>query len=355
MKSSYRIFTIRGIDVRVHITLLVLFLLPFMELGSDNGPVVFAYDLFFLLVLFSSVFVHELAHSLVAIRNKIKVREITLWPLGGISTLGYIKGAWKELKISLAGPLSSLAIGFSLLLLVLVLTGSAPMIDTVISGDFMKTPSPLNFVVLGAYVNLVLGLFNLFLPIFPMDGGRVLRSMLEMLTNRVTATKIAVVIGQGFLIVFIALAVMAGSLWLVFLGAFLFLASISELRLSELGSALEKVDLKGAIVTNLVALSPDLKISEFLQIERQRQKIFPVLDDDGKLAGVFDSRGLGDKKGTVKDLMQMELPAIRLSDEKDEVLMKVYGNGYAFVLDEKGALYGVLTRQKLDGALKQGT
>ncbi len=212
MKSSYRIFTVRGIDVRLHITLLALFLLPFLELGSDNGAMIFVYDSVFLLVLFSSVLIHELAHSLVAIRNKIKVNEITLWPLGGMSSLGYIKGAWKELKISLAGPLSSLVIGFSLLLVVLALTGSMPIISTIVSGSFMETPSLLNFVVLGAYVNIVLGLFNLFLPIFPMDGGRVLRSMLEMLTNRVRATKIAVVIGQGFLVVFVALAVLAGRL-----------------------------------------------------------------------------------------------------------------------------------------------
>lgn len=352
MKSSYRVFTVRGIIVRIHITLLFLFLLPFMELGAPGGLESFAYSLILLVVLFSSVLVHELAHSVIAIRNAIRVREITLWPLGGISSLGYIKGAWKELKISAAGPLTSLAIGFALLLLSLAMAGPAQVLKTVSSGEFMASFSVLNLVILGAYVNVILGLFNLFLPIFPMDGGRVLRSMLEMLMDRRKATKIAVTIGQSFALVFIALAVMIGSLWLVFLGVFLIIAGLSELRMTELSTILEKADLKRFITTNIIALSPGMRISEFLQMDGQNQRIFPVIDNNGRVIGVFDSREVKDGEGSVNDLMHAEFPSARLDGDNESMLAELYSSGYSFIFEKSGFFYGVLTIQGLQKAME---
>ncbi len=357
MKSSYKLFTLKGIEVRLHITLLILFVFPLTELvGYDSigeGVFHFTYTSLFLLVLFSSVLVHELSHSLVAKRNRIKVRQITLWPLGGIASLGMIKNPIKELKVSVSGPLASLAIGFFLLFVLVAITGPEAVGRAVISGDVLEQPSVFNFTVLVAYLNLVLGAFNLFLPIFPMDGGRVLRSMLAMVTNRIRATRLAVRIGQGFLAVFIFFAIMAGSLWLVLIGIFLFIAGLSELRLAELDNMLKDVDLKSIIRRDFVAVSPELDTRDLLKIRVPGQTLYPVLESSGKPLGFVRLGKLRRGIGKIRDIMETRFPSIKLGEKGSEQLAKVYIEGYAFVLDKRGILYGILTLDDLQKAVGQ--
>lgn len=361
MKSSYRIFRIRGIDVSLHITLLMMFILPVLDLFSygnlGEGVASAVYSFAFLTALFVSVFFHELAHSLVAIRSKIEVKQIILTPIGGISTIGMMRDAMTELKISLAGPLTSLAIGFVLLLIMSATVGLSGVSKTIASGKYADTPSLFNFAVLGMYINLILGVFNLFLPIFPMDGGRVLRSLLCLITNRVKATKIAVWIGQSFLSVFLVLALMAGSIWLIIIAVFLFFAGISELRITELSEGLKKADLKRAVFTSFITLHPNLKITDFLGIMVPRQSIYPIVDGNGKPIGVVDGQKVakkeGKKEGVVSDVMSAVFPKINLDSDKGDILASVYSNGYSFVIDKQGLLKGIMTMQNLQNVLKE--
>jgi Zn-dependent protease len=324
MRSSYRIFRISGIVVSLHVTLLILFLVPLLDLTSGLADA--AYSFAFLLTLFSSVLVHELAHSLVALRNKVAVRQIILTPIGGISSVGMVRDARTEFKISIAGPLMSLGIAF-LALVVLLATGAGTTLGkSLLSGDFMSEPSLLNFLMLVAYVNFILGMFNLFIPIFPMDGGRILRSMLCTLTNRLKATRIAVYIGQVFLSVMFAFGLLAGSIWLLAIAVFLFIAGLTELKLTEMSEKLGQVDLEKVMLGSFIVLHPDLTMADFKRIAANRQTLYPVLDDDFQTAG--------------------------MEDAKEDVISKVYSSGYAFVLDPNGALYGVLTMQGIQNALK---
>jgi len=357
MKSSYRLFTVRGIEIRLHLTLLILFIFPVTELmGYDTlteGFFHFAYSFLFLLALFSSVLIHELSHSFVAIRNKIKVKQIILWPLGGIASLGMVKDPVKELKISVAGPLASLAIGFSLAFILVAAAGLNAVGEAVVSGSVLEDISVFNFAVLAAYLNLVLGAFNLFLPIFPMDGGRVLRSMLAMMMDRMKATRLAVRIGQGFLAVFVFFAIMMGSLWLVFIGVFLFIAGLSELKLTELDELLKSVDLRDVTRTNFLAVSPQLRVKDLLKVAIPQQTLYPVLEENGKPLGFVVLNKLKGKVGKVGDIMETKFPSIKLGEKKGEQLTKVYTDGYAFVLDKAGGLYGILTLDGLQKAISQ--
>lgn len=356
MKSSYRLFKVKGIDIRIHFTLLILFLMPLLELASFNdlatGAISAAYSLAILLVLFSSVLSHELAHSIVAMRNGVKVTQIVLWPLGGISSVGIVNEPAKELKISLAGPLSSLAIGFSLLLLLAAAEGTHLLWKSISSGQFMEVPSLPNFLIAAMYVNVILGLFNLFLPIFPMDGGRVLRSMLNMITSRIRATQIAVGIGQAFLAVFMLFALMYGSLWLIIMGVFLFVAGLSELRFTQLSDLAEKADLEKAVRTSFMAVHPDLKVADFLQIAVPWQSLYPVLDETGKPVGVIEPERLQSKAGTVSEAMAREFPAVTLGGNKTSAINEVVSNNYALVLGHGGVLHGIITLQDLQRAIK---
>ncbi len=357
MKTSFKIFTIRGIDVRIHLTLLILFLFPVTELAAyetlGEGVVFFAYTFFFLLALFSSVLAHELAHSFVALKNGISVKKITLWPLGGIASVGSVEDAVKELKMTLAGPLTSLAIGFFLLSIMILISGADIVADVVLSGDVFNEVSLVNFGIMVAYLNLVLGAFNLFLPIFPMDGGRVLRAMLALVTDRMTATKWAVRIGQGFLAVFLFFAVMVGSIWLIFIGVFLFIAGLSELKLTELGEKMKKADLKEAVRTDFLAVSPQLTVKDLLKVASPEQNLYPVLESSGKPLGYVMMDDVKDKDGTMEELMNTNFPRVKLDEKGNQLLSKVYSEGFAFVLDGMGLLYGILTADNLQKALSK--
>ncbi len=371
MRSSYRIFRIKGIEVSLHVTMLALFLMPVLDLFSygslAEGASSAFYSLVFLIALFSSVFAHELAHSLVALKNRIKVSQITLTPIGGIASVGLVKDPITEFKISLAGPLTSIGIGILLLAILAPAAGMGNVGKAIFSGDFIDQPSLLNFAILVMYINVILGVFNLFLPIFPMDGGRVLRSMLNMVTSRVKATRIAVYIGQAFLSIFLLFAIIAGSLWLIIIAVFLFLAGLSELKVTEMSEVLERSDLRGIVNTGFIVLSPDFNVSDLPKIAVPWQSVYPVLDIRGKPLGFVDSMCHSEKKGkpggvknttrvkkcTAKEVMSTEFPSLRLNDNKEELLTKVYSSGYAFVLDGKGTLYGILTMQNLQKELKK--
>jgi Zn-dependent protease len=353
MKSSYNLFKVSGIQVKVHITLLILFLLPVMDISySDNlseGLAMAAYSFAFFIALFGSVLIHELSHSAIALRNKIKVKEITLWPLGGMASIGMIKGAGKEFRISIAGPLMSIGIGLALFAVLSMSLGSDAVLDKLISGEFQEA-SFINFIVLTAYLNLVLGMFNLFLPIFPMDGGRVLRSVLEMWMGRLKATKIAIMIGHGFLAALVYYAILIGSLWIIFIAAFLFIASLSELKMTQISVLAEKIDLKKLIRTNFIIISPDLNVKDFLKLVVPWQSIYPVLDSDEKLVGVVDLEKIAKKKGKVNSVMDANPPTLDLQNQ-DECLVTLFTNGYGLVV-RNGKLDGVVTLHHLKKALQ---
>jgi Zn-dependent protease len=355
MRSSYKIFSVKGIDISLHFTLLVLFLMPALDMffyqEAGNGLVSAAYSFLFLITLFSSVLAHELAHSFIALRNKVTVKSIILTPIGGIANVGPVSEPMKELKISLAGPLMSLGIGFCVMFLLIGAGAGSALTGALSSGSFMDEPSVFNFFVLAMYVNIVLGAFNLFLPIFPMDGGRVLRSLLGMLTDHVKATRIAVYIGQAFLIVFVAFAAMLGSIWLIAIAVFLFLAGWSELRITEMSELLKKTDFRRAVHTNFIVLHPDMPVGDFLKIAVPWQSLYPVLDESRKPLGIITPDGVKGGKGTIGGLMTKRFPVIKPGEEKSNVLQKVYSEGYALVLDKGGALYGILTLQNLEKTL----
>ena len=356
MKSSFKIFQVKGIEVKLHITLLILFLLPVLELSySENlgeGLIYALYSFGFFVALFSSVLIHELSHSFVAMRNGIGVKQIILWPLGGIASLGMVKDPMKEFKISIAGPLASFAIGFGLLFILLGAVGFDAIVETFLIDDFISLPSLFNFAFLIMYMNFILAAFNLFLPIFPMDGGRVLRSLLSMVTDRVRATKIAVSIGQGFLALFILVALVYGFWLWIAIAVFLFLAGLTELRLTEMAETAEHTNLKRAVKTGFIVLHPDLKVRDFLQIVVSQQNMYPVLDNNEKPIGVVEPARLNQKSGAVKDVMRTDIPTIKLTDNREELLAKIFSNGYALVLDSHDKLYGVLTAKNLENAMK---
>ncbi len=173
------------------------------------------FSLLFVLAIFGCVLLHELGHALAARQFGIATRDITLLPIGGLAMLQRMpRNPFQELWIAIAGPLVNVVIA------IVVFTGLAlsPVPTSGGIGRFLWQ--------LGA-ANVVLVLFNL-IPAFPMDGGRVLRSVLAMFMDYVSATRIATVIGQFSAVGLGLLGLASGNFMLLLIAGFVFLAARAE-------------------------------------------------------------------------------------------------------------------------------
>lgn len=236
-KGSLRIARIAGIDIGIHYSWIIIFILIAWSLAVGYFPaeypgwedlIYWATAVVAALLLFVSVLIHEMAHSLVARSRGVPVRSITLFLLGGLSNLeAEPEKPGVEFAIAIAGPLTSVALAG--LFWALDLTGLAA------AGPAKAT------IIYMIEVNVLLAAFNI-LPGFPLDGGRVLRAILWGATGDLRkATNIAAAIGQVFgwaMIawgIFLALTdnIMSG-IWLVFIGWFLISAAEASKREVEL-------------------------------------------------------------------------------------------------------------------------
>jgi len=214
--SSLRVGRIVGVELRLHWTFFVLVLLVAWA-NSGTGVAAVAAGLLWIVAVFGSVLVHEMAHCVVARRHGAVVEDILLTPIGGISQLARMPEAAKdELPIALVGPLTSLGLA-----IVAVVGGLVADVrlwpPTLFAGSWFARL---------AWLNVLLGGFNL-LPALPMDGGRVLRAALARHRDRRTATRLAVRVARVFAVVMI-IAGLVIDLWLVLIGAFVLLGAAAE-------------------------------------------------------------------------------------------------------------------------------
>ena len=242
--GSFRIGKIAGIDINIHVSWIIILVLLTVSLATGWFPQLYPgwsnatywiVGLISALLLFVSVLLHELAHSLVARRRGLPVKNITLFIFGGVSNIEQEpKSPGVEFQVAVVGPLTSLLIGAVCFLLQLPLQG---------------TNSPLEGILFYlAVTNVLLGVFNL-IPGFPLDGGRVLRSIVWKLTGSLTkATRIASLSGQIIAYLFIFWGIwqlftggVLNGIWLGFIGWFLLSAAQSANTQVMLQSALRGV------------------------------------------------------------------------------------------------------------------
>ena len=299
--TGVRLFRLAGIDIAVHPSWLVIFGLVSWSLATAYFPVVLpdadggthvALGVAAALLLFGSVLVHELAHSLVARAKGLAVHSITLFLFGGVSNLaGESPRPGVEFQVAIVGPLSSFAIGG----LALAASAAAP------AGSAIQA-------VLGylGVVNLLLGGFNL-IPGFPLDGGRVLRSVAWRVTGSLRrATEIAgtvgIVVAYGFFLwgLFRVLnGDLFGGLWTAAIGWFLqnaASASIGQVRLEG--------TLRGTRVGDIVrpderSVPPGIDVATLIDehLLPQNRRSIPVTDN-GRVVGIVT---LGDVRSVPVD------------------------------------------------------
>jgi Zn-dependent protease len=322
---SLQVAKIKGIPIKLHFTLAIVFGLIAWTLAVNYMPlfypglpqsVYWTMGILGAIVLFISVLLHELSHSIVAKRYGYKVRQIVLFVFGGVSDIrDEPKEEYKkEFTIAIVGPISSFALAglFAAVWFVLVQTGitgigqtdaslfalppppqqqeqAQRLLPSMISDEEVALTIAQGVMRYGIIVNILLGGFNL-LPAFPLDGGRVLRAgLMRWRGNYHEATKTAVRIGIGIsygLMAFGFLTIFTGSftggIWLILIGWFLQSGAQSYLQQHEITTALSGVRLYQIMNTQFIAVTQSMNIKELLEdyFNIHRKSELPVVEKE---------------------------------------------------------------------------
>ena len=285
--GGFRLGRLFGFEINIDWSWLFIFFLVVYTLAAGYFPTLYPglgitanwiMGIVAALLLFASVLVHEISHSLVARSYGGEVKGITLFLFGGMSqTAEEPKAAREEFWMAIVGPVTS----FALAVLFYILGGV---------GSVFGWPAPA-VAVLGylALINFLLGVFNL-VPGFPLDGGRVLRSAIWGATNDLNkATRYASYVGEGFGYLLMAFGFvnfifggLIGGLWLIFIGWFLTGAARSSYKQLLMRQALSGVRVEQVMTTDVPAISASLSVRDFVdqQLLRHHYSCYPVTSGD---------------------------------------------------------------------------
>ncbi|HMG32634.1 MAG TPA: site-2 protease family protein [Blastocatellia bacterium] len=339
LRGGLHIARLLGIDIYVDWSWLFIFLLITSNLAAGVFPQWHPEWSFWLswlvaavaaVLFFVSVLLHELSHSIVARARGMRVRRITLFLFGGVSNIEREPPApLTEFLMALVGPLTSIVLGVVFLIIGSLTAGSAAAMSDPVASFARLDPLSTLLLWLGP-INIVLGLFNL-IPGFPLDGGRVLRSIVWAVTGNLhRATRVASAAGQfvgwTFIVVGIAMAFGAkvpvfgsgliGGLWLAFIGWFLSSAAQSNYQQLLIHDLLEDVPVARLMKSNVPTISPHASVSSLIYdfIMKSDERGFTVVQD-GRIVGLVtleDVRKLPREAWEHTNIGQIMTPADQL-------------------------------------------
>lgn len=267
-----------GIDLYIHPTfLLIVGYVAFVYWQHTKQIADVLEGVLFVLVLFGCVVLHELGHALTARQFGIKTRDIVLLPIGGVARLERMPEHPKqELLVALAGPAINLVIA-GVLFVWLAFQNALQF-----AGMEMTSGS---FAMRVMATNLFLMVFNL-IPAFPMDGGRVLRALLALKMDYVSATQTAASLGQGFAILF-GLVGLFTNPFLILIAFFVWIGAGQEAAMVQIKSALSGIPVRRVMMDNFQVLHPQDPLIRAIELTLSGfQQDFPVVQE-GQLVGVL--------------------------------------------------------------------
>jgi Zn-dependent protease/predicted transcriptional regulator len=357
--KGIRIFTVSGIPIYINYSWLIVFALVAWSLARfyypnrHEGASPSAYWIMGVLsslLLFLSVLLHELAHSLMARRQGLKVTDITLFIFGGVSKMpDEPESPKKDIFISAAGPLCSVVLA--------ILCGA---LSTLVPPAFFLNP----ILVYLAWINGSLAVFNL-LPGMPLDGGRILRDLVWAKTSNFskgsyTASVMGKFVGMGLIffgILNFFQGNLIGGLWFVIIGIFMRTAAEQGFRQASLKNELRGTKVSQIMTTNPVSVEPSLPISSLIEkyLYHYHHVAYPVVLSD-QLLGLIDLKRIkqlsSDERSrlTVGDVMNGLGPELTLGPEEEVfgVLQKLLNSAHGRLLVVKeGQLLGIISRRDI--------
>ena len=366
LNSNVRLFRLWGIPVELNVSwVLVLAFMtwtfatnyyPFYFPETFSSPELWILGLVTAILLFVSILLHEFSHSIVAVRSGIPIRKITLFMFGGVASMERdVEKPLDELKTAAAGPAMTVLLAGLFFVLSRVLTRSA--IPYALAYSLMR-------------INMVVLVFNL-IPGFPLDGGRILRAGLWYRSgNFIKATRIASGVGKvfavllvmlGFLYVF--LGTFVGGLWMVFIGFFLHQAAQSGYMTAAIRESIAHLKVSDIMRTGVVTVEAGTSLRELVDeyFLRYHFNAYPVVYG-GALIGIVtlaDIKRIERERWTdvtVEQVMRDYVVrfALRPYDPAERVVDLIMRKraGRLLVIDEAGAVVGMVTRGDLMEALK---
>ncbi|MDD5747872.1 MAG: site-2 protease family protein [Actinomycetota bacterium] len=365
--SGFRIGRVFGIDIVIHSSWLVILALFAISLGDlfsgakpqngksfPGGAWPWLFGLVTAIVLFLTLLAHELAHSFVAKRNGIPIRRITLFLFGGVAEMSEdVESAQTEFKMAVAGPLVTFLFAaiFYLFYHLAMKNGAGPILT-----------EPLLLI---CAFSLFIGIFNI-LPGFPLDGGRVLRSLLWWRTgNLEKATRVASRAGQviGVILVIFGFFLITGTtqwisgVWPVIIGIFIFQLARTSYRQTLMRIAASGVNASAIVFSQIPLIAYDTPLSTVTNyfFANYRLPALPVKDEAGRIEGVVTIEDLNNVSGAELDFLdarRIEKPLSQVQivppDTPLEHLFKTMlsGEKFALVMDG-GEFLGIITREEL--------
>ncbi|MDP8960234.1 MAG: site-2 protease family protein [Actinomycetota bacterium] len=375
LTGAWRIGSIRGIDIRIHSSWLIIALLVawsfwarFVSVyGYATAPAI-AVAIVASILFFASVLAHELAHSLEALHRGVQVGGITLFLFGGVTETRFdVKRPRDEFTLTAIGPFTSFVLA--------ALFGIAAAYATLLGLNLVADVTGL----LG-WINLMLGAFNL-LPGAPLDGGRILRSIVWWGTgDRGKAVRAAAVTGQvigGFLVV-VGLSLLfflrggaIDGVWFAFIGWFLVVAARQEVAQHELQQVLEGRSVAGFLDSPPRALPADATAADAAdELRRSPEDLIPITEH-GETIGIVRLDDVASVPGArrpdvpVRHLLRpvASLPRVAVHEalvdvldrfRRDEDVMAVFRDGeFAGLLSRRKVLRALQRDQKLDHERKR--
>jgi Zn-dependent protease/CBS domain-containing protein len=360
MAGSIRLFKIAGIDIDINISWIIILVLLTWSLATGWFSVLYPgwstatywlVSLISALLLFVSVLLHELAHSLVARMRGISVKSITLFIFGGVSNIEQEPTSpGIEFQLAFVGPLVSLLIGGIAFLLSLPLRGVNSPLTAILS--YL------------AITNVLLGIFNL-IPGFPLDGGRVLRSIIWEATGSLqSATRVATMVGQviAYLFIFWGIWLFFGGnvlngIWIGFIGWFLLLSAQSANSQSMLQAMFRGVTVGEVMNPTPTTVPANISLQELVDnyfLPRGLRSALVIQDD--QLAGLIT---LGDIRHVPREqwgqvpVSHVMIPLDRLhvvspqQNLNDVLPLMVSRDVNQLPVMENGRLVGVVSRDAI--------
>ncbi|MHB8631571.1 MAG: site-2 protease family protein [Candidatus Limnocylindria bacterium] len=360
MPGSFRVARLFGIELRIHISWVVIFGLVFFSLWTDVFPSQYPFwsgektllvSVITAVLFFCSIVAHELSHSLVARRFRMRVSSITLFLLGGVANLTQEPPSAKaEFFMAAAGPLMSLSIG-------VVGLGISNLIDSFNIASLQTVSAVAGYL---GVINLALAGFNM-IPGFPLDGGRVLRSIIWAIRrDRPKATAIAARGGQlvAGLFVLWALAQLttngAGGLWWwpILIAYFLYNAATQSLRQERLGGLVAGTHVAPLMNTSFVAADPGSFVATVVRdiMLPRNLRAVPVVTSQSFLGLVTteDVRKLDHDRWATTPVERVMTPSASLAklapeDDLGQALER-FGDAAVLPVVRDGRLVGLLDR-----------
>jgi Zn-dependent protease/CBS domain-containing protein len=343
MGWSIPILRVAGIQLRIHITFLLLIAWIAFAYYSQGGSSAAVGGVLFILLLFACVVLHEFGHALAGKAFGINTPDITLLPIGGVARLERIPDEpVQELVIAAAGPAVT-----ALIALGAFIGGGSwdypPTTQTSIP-DLLLT------------MNVVLLLFNL-LPAFPMDGGRVLRALLATHMSYARATQVAATVGQGFAFVFGFIGLLNPNWFmLIFIALFVYIGATQEAALAQMRDVSRRFPVSSAMVREFRTLAADATLQEAVDaLLATSQHDFPVMDPTGNVAGLLTRHDLiaalrkNDPALRVGDVMRRDIPTVTTGTRFEDAfrIMQESDCPAVPVLDRMKRLVGLLTPENV--------